>query len=188
MNTCGKAVKKEEEMEILKEVEGLGTEATRSGIIETIKRHRYIEVTKNLASVTKKGEILCQSIEGNLLSSPSMTAKWDAYLKKIGYGEGSPEHFISTIARFINKLIVEVSHQLKVDGLERNIAAIQKNNQIALCPTCKQGSIVQRKTYYGCTEHTNGCKQTFPGKMLGVPLTEKHIKDLCTIGKTSIIK
>lgn len=163
-------------------------EATRSGIIETIKRHGYIKVNKNIVSVTKKGEILCQSIEGNLLSSPSMTAKWEAYLKKIGNGEGSPEHFISTIARFINKLIQEVPNQLKVEGLERNIAAIQKNNQIAVCPTCKKGSIVQCKTYYGCTEHANGCKQTFPGIMLGKKLTEKHIKDLCTKGKRVLLK
>ena len=38
MKTCGKLVEDKEETEILKEVEGLGTEATRSGIIETIKR------------------------------------------------------------------------------------------------------------------------------------------------------
>ena len=43
MKTCGKLVDDKEETEILKEVEGLGTEATRSGIIETIKRHNYIE-------------------------------------------------------------------------------------------------------------------------------------------------
>src|SRR5699024_6042188 len=61
-------------------------------------------------------------------------------------------------------------------------------NQIALCPTCKKGSIVQRKTYYGCSEHANGCKRTFPGIMLGKKLTEKNIKDLCIKGQTSVIK
>ncbi|MDW0115206.1 DNA topoisomerase III [Sporosarcina saromensis] len=188
MKTCGKTVENEEEMEILKEVEGLGTEATRSGIIETIKRHGYITVSKNIVSVTPKGKILCQSIEGNLLSSPSMTAKWEAYLKKIGNGEGSPEHFIATVARFINKLIQEVPSQLQVQALEQNITAIQKVSVIAPCPTCKKGNIVQRKTYYRCSEHENGCKQTFPGQMLGKKLTEKNIKDLCTKGRTSMIK
>lgn len=188
MKTCGKAVEDEEEIEILKEVEGLGTEATRSSIIETIKRHGYIKVNKNIVSVTKKGEILCQSIEGNLLSSPSMTAKWEAYLRKIGNGEGSPKHFIATIARFIDKLIQDVPHQLKVKALEKNITDIQRKSFIAPCPICKKGNIVQRKTYYGCSEHANGCKQTFPGQMLGKKLTEKNIKDLCTKGKTSIIR
>lgn len=31
---------------------------------------------------------------------------------------------------------------------------------------------VQRKTYYGCSGHANGCKQTFPGKMLGKKHTD----------------
>jgi len=188
MKTCGKSVENEEEMGILKDVEGIGTEATRSGIIETIKRHGYIEVNKNNVNVTKKGEILCQSIEGNLLSSPSMTAKWESYLKKIGNGEGTQEHFLSNIGKFINKLIIDVPNQLHVKELEKNIATIQKNNQIAPCPACKKGSIYLKNTYYYCTEHSNGCKQSFPGKMLGKKLTEKHIKDLCTKGKTNVIK
>jgi len=70
MKTCGKTIKNEDKIEILKAVEGLATETIRSGIIEMIKKHGYIEVNKNIVSVTKKGEILCQSIEGNLLSSP----------------------------------------------------------------------------------------------------------------------
>ena len=93
MKTCGKLVDDKDETEILKEVEGLGTEATRSGIIETIKRHGYIDVTKNIVSITDKGRVLCQAIEGNLLASPSMTAKWETYLRKIGNGEGSGTDF-----------------------------------------------------------------------------------------------
>lgn len=37
MKTTGKSVEDKEDVEILKKIEGLGTEATRSGIIETIK-------------------------------------------------------------------------------------------------------------------------------------------------------
>ena len=48
MKTCGQAEElSAEEKSILKEVEGLGTEATRSGIIETLKKQKYIEVRKN---------------------------------------------------------------------------------------------------------------------------------------------
>lgn len=188
MKTCGKSVEDEEDMEILKAIEGLGTEATRSGIIETIKKHEYIEVKKNIVSVTKKGEILCQSIEGNLLSSPSMTAKWETYLNKIGNGEGSSEVFLSTIAKFINKLIEDVPDQLKVEGIEKNIESIKQGEQIAICPTCKKGSISFKANFYGCSDYANGCKQSFPSSMLGKKVTEKHVKDLCTKGKTNVIK
>lgn len=84
MKTCGKFIEDDEDVEVLKEVEGLGTEATRSNIIERIKEQKYIEVKKNIVSVTDKGKVLCEAIEGTLLASPSMTAKWETFLKKIG--------------------------------------------------------------------------------------------------------
>ncbi|MFE4241977.1 topoisomerase C-terminal repeat-containing protein [Peribacillus butanolivorans] len=36
--------------------------------------------------------------------------------------------------------------------------------------------------------YSSGCKQTFPSQMLGKKGTEKHVKDLCTKKKTSVIK
>jgi DNA topoisomerase III len=190
MKTCGKSVENEEEMEILKEVEGLGTEATRSGIIETIKKHQYIEVKKNIVHITEKGKILCQSIEGNLLSSPSMTAKWETYLKKIGNGNGTPQAFLESIAKFLNKLIAEVPQQLNIDSIQQCIDGVKNVNQtaIAVCPRCKKGRIITIQTFYGCSEYASGCKQTFPGRMLSKKITEKQVKDLCTKGKTNVIK
>ncbi|MDE4085516.1 DNA topoisomerase III [Planococcus maritimus] len=187
MKTCGKFAEDEADIEILKEVEGLGTEATRSGIIETIKRHNYIEVKRNIVSITEKGRMLCQAIEGNLLSSPSMTAKWESYLKKIGKGEGSSEVFLATIGKFIEKLLQDVPEQLRSNGMPDQMPALQ-GTEIAICPRCRKGSIVSRKGSYGCTEHANGCKQSFPSVFLKKRLTAKHIEYLCTRGKTPVIK
>ena len=188
MKTCGKFVDDVEDTEILKEIEGLGTEATRSSIIETIKRHEYIEVKKNIVSITGKGRILCQSIEGNLLSSPAMTAKWETYLKKIGKGEGSSEVFLATIAKFIHKLLEDVPAQMKHNGLPDKLAMPDSKEQIALCPRCKKGMIISRKGSYGCTEYDNGCKQSFPNVFLRKRLTAKQVEYLCTKGKTPVIK
>ena len=118
MKTCGKLVEDKGETDILKEIEGLGTEATRSGIIETIKKHGYITVSKNIVSITRKGRVLCEAIEGNLLASPSMTAKWETYLRKIGNGEGTGEHFLDNIAKFIAKLLEDVPRQLEAKPID----------------------------------------------------------------------
>lgn len=187
MKTCGKFAEDEADSEILREVEGLGTEATRSGIIETIKRHNYIEVKRNIVTVTEKGRTLCQAVEGNLLSSPSMTAKWESYLKKIGRGEGSSEVFLATISKFIEKLLQEVPNQLRHNGLPDQMPDLAAK-AIALCPRCKKGSIVARRGAYGCTEHANGCKQSFPAVFLKKRLTAKSIEYLCTKGKTPVMK
>ncbi|WP_033542386.1 type IA DNA topoisomerase [Planococcus sp. CAU13] len=188
MKTCGKFVGDAEDGEILKEVEGLGTEATRSSIIETIKRHEYIQINKNIVSVTEKGRILCQAIEGNLLSSPSMTAKWESYLKKIGQGEGSPEVFLDTIGKFIKKLLADVPAQLQSNGLPEIFEMDHSKNAIALCPRCKKGSIISARGSFSCTEHANGCKQSFPGIFLKKRLTAKTIEYLCTKGRTPVMK
>lgn len=192
MKTCGKLVEDKEETEILKEVEGLGTEATRSGIIETIKRHGYIDVTKNIVSITDKGRILCQAIEGNLLASPSMTAKWEAYLRKIGNGEGTQERFLGSISKFIYKLLEEVPGQIKAQPMTISLTpttpTTASNQDVAPCPTCKQGVIIARKEFYGCSAYKSGCKQTFPGIFLKKKLTPSQVKLLCTKGKTNVIK
>ncbi len=196
MKTCGKLVEDKEENEILKEVEGLGTEATRSGIIETIKRHGYIQVNKNIVSITNKGRVLCQAIEGNLLSSPSMTAKWENYLRKIGNGEGSSERFLESISKFINSLLQEAPSAIKSKDIDGSAVPVKnsskftkfKQEPIAPCPKCKEGSIVARKNFYGCTNYKNGCTQTFNGFFLKKKITPSQIKLLCTKGSTNTIK
>ena len=194
MKTCGKLVEDKEDTEILKEIEGLGTEATRSGIIETIKRHNYIEVTKNIVSITDKGRVLCQAIEGNLLASPSMTAKWETYLRKIGNGKGTGERFLTNIAKFIDSLLEEVPNQLKSQKIDVKLTSnstgtsSSKYNVIAPCPACKQGVILARKGFYGCSAYATGCKQTFPGIFLKKKLTPNQVKLLCVKGKTNVIK
>ncbi len=187
MKTCGKFVEDAAENEILKEVEGLGTEATRSGIIETIKRHGYIEVKKNIVSITEKGNVLCQAIEGNLLASPAMTAKWEAYLKKIGTGTGSSELFLGSISKFLNHLIKEVPSQLHDKIFDMSTEIDLSGVEVATCPTCQKGTIISRKNFYGCSAYKEGCKQTFPAILLKKQLTVIHVEDLCTKGETEVL-
>lgn len=188
MKTCGKFVEDAVDTEILKEVEGLGTEATRSGIIETIKRHGYIEVKRNIVSITEKGRVLCEAIEGNLLASPSMTAKWEAYLKKIGTGSGSSELFLGSIAKYLNQLILDVPTQLSDKTFHMTTEPFVSRKEVATCPTCKKGTIISRKNFYGCSGYKEGCKQTFPAVFLKKRLSAKHIEDLCVKGKTDSVK
>lgn len=196
MKTCGKLVEDKGETDILKEIEGLGTEATRSNIIETIKKHGYISVAKNIVSITAKGRVLCQAIEGNLLASPSMTAKWEAYLRKIGNGEGTGQHFLDNIGKFITNLLDEVPRQLEATTIDASLVPPRPTKsygsyqavEVAPCPQCKTGMILARKSFYGCSNYKNGCKQTFPGIYLKKKLTPAQVKLLCTKGKTNTIK
>lgn len=188
MMTCGKLVEDESDTEILKEVEGLGTEATRSGIIDKIKKENYIEVNKNIVSVTEKGKILCEAIDGTLLSSPSMTAKWELYLKKIGEGKASQNSFINNTQKFIEKLIEEEGGKLNDNEKIKKIVNQSIEEKTAgSCPVC-DGSMIEQKSFYGCSNYKNGCKFSISKKIAGKKLTQKNVKDLLEKGSTSKIK
>ncbi|SFJ79744.1 DNA topoisomerase-3 [Halobacillus dabanensis] len=188
MKTCGKLMDDEEDVEILKEVEGLGTEATRSSIIETIKAQKYIEVKKNNVYVTAKGIMLCEAIEGTLLSSPSMTAKWESYLKKIGSGEGSKQMFIKQTRQFIEKLIQETPGSLQQVQILTTDEKKKWNTPIAKCPACQTGAIMDRYKFYACSEYKKGCKVSFPKRLAGKTLTPNMIKTLCEKKRTKVLK
>ncbi|RWZ54492.1 type IA DNA topoisomerase [Halobacillus fulvus] len=189
MKTCGKLMDTEEDVEILKEVEGLGTEATRSSIIETIKAQKYIEVKKNIVHMTNKGIMLCEAIEGTLLSSPSMTAKWESYLKKIGNGEGSKQVFIQQTRQFIEKLITETPDSIEQVNVRSTGEQKKKwNAPVAKCPSCSTGTIIDRYKFYACSEYKEGCKVSFPKKLAGKTLTPNMIKTLCEKKRTKVLK
>jgi DNA topoisomerase III len=190
MKTCGKIIDESENeiKAILKEIDGLGTEATRSGIIETLKRQNYIEVKKNLVYVTKKGEILCTVVDGTLLSKPELTAKWESYLKKIGQNQGNKNTFINSTIEFTKTIVDNAKTDIEQSNIDTNIQEINSAEHIGLCPSCKKGHIVDKNSFYGCTEYKNGCKQTFQKKLLEKSLTKTNIKQICEKGKTSKIK
>ncbi|MEK4306907.1 type IA DNA topoisomerase [Oceanobacillus sp. FSL K6-0251] len=194
MITCGKHVEDEEEYKMLKETGGLGTNATRSDIVEKIKKEKYIEINKNIVSVTEKGTVLCEAVQGTLLASPSMTAKWEEYLKKIGEGSGTQEQFLKTTTAFINKTIQDLPQSLNANtNIPKIIEKERESKSIAKCPSCQKGDIVQiktkqKKTFYACSEYKNGCQFSLPNKYAGKVLTTSLIQKLCQKKETQEIK
>ncbi|WP_010287696.1 type IA DNA topoisomerase [Kurthia massiliensis] len=191
MKTCGKLVDDEAESDILKEVEGIGTEATRAGIIETIKKHEYITVTKNIVSLTPKGRVLCQVIEGSLLASPIMTAKWETYLRKIGEGTGTQQAFFQSVEKFLRHLIETTPQTIeKTDLSEAKAAAVPvaSREPIVACPSCEGGQLIEHKSFYGCTNYKAGCKMTISKIVAQKKISPKQLTDLVTKGETAILK
>lgn len=189
MKTANKTVDDEEAIKILQEVEGIGTEATRASIIESLKDRKYIESQKNKLYVTEKGQILCQSVlNQHLLTSAEMTAKWESYLKKIGYQQGTQETFLNNIKKFINHLIENVPKD--IDNLDLNVyleakKAEQQKNVVGTCPKCGN-DIVLKKSFYGCTGYPN-CKYTLADNFRKKKFTKTNVKELIQ-GKETLVK
>ena len=191
-------VESDEDRKILKQTSGIGTVATRASIIEGLKSKEYIKDTKGKLTTTLKGKILCESIEGTLLSNASMTANWEKYLKEIHKGNASQEIFLQKIEVFLNDLIKKLPQ--RIEDKKAIFSALSENeknkNKICDCPNgnCK-GIIVlkqldggKKTKLYGCTEYKKGCKVILPYEFSGKKLTETTIKDLISKGMTRKIK
>ena len=121
METAGKD-------EIPEEAErsGIGTPATRAGIIEKLVRIGFLKrdgdkKTKTL-SPTERGMFLV-SVLPEQLKSAAMTADWEKKLLAIERGELSPEHFMWEIGAFTRALVreqKELQHKTDGSGERRN--------------------------------------------------------------------
>ena len=78
MKTAGKTLDDEAAQAILKDVQGIGTSATRANVLEVLKKRGYLVTEKNKPHVSEIGITLCKAVELEpLLTSPEMTAKWE---------------------------------------------------------------------------------------------------------------
>ena len=116
-----------------------------------------------------------------------MTAKWELYLKKIGNRQGTQKHFLSSIEKFINHLIVEAPKSLSSDVIAVNIEKEMKQDVIGVCPSCKK-NVVDKGKFYGCEGYSDGCKFTLPKTFLKKSISEPNIKKLLQKRKSNVIK
>lgn len=123
------------------ERKGLGTPATRAGIIEKLVQKGFLErkgdkKTKHLIP-THKGTALV-TVMPEQVQSPSMTADWEEKLLLIEQGEYSGEDFMEEIKNMIAGLVQ--NYEVIRDS---EVLMAKEKNLIGTCPIC--GSAVEDK-------------------------------------------
>ena len=143
METAGKDELPEEA-----ERRGIGTPATRAGIIEKLVKKGFLTregsgKTKNLIP-TEKGRALI-AVMPEEIQSPAMTADWEQQLLQIERGELEPETFMNEIEQMVASL-VETSEAVK------GAKTLMKNNGkiVGVCPHCG-AEVAEREKGWFCT-------------------------------------
>ena len=195
MKTAGKQMEDKELEKVLMKTEGLGTEATRAGIITMLKDRKYIEVTKNLVYATAKAKILIAAIGNELLASPEMTAKWEQRLKQISEGSASPKQFMDQSNKMVSHLIEAAvkesgkwtfEEELKESFVPRQYKK-SSPTKLGTCKLCG-GNIIDKGSFYGCSNYQkSGCQFTISKKIKGKSITQKQVKKLLNEGMTDVI-
>lgn len=143
------AMKTLEDEELKKEVAGagLGTPATRAGIIERIIKTGFVERKgKNLLPTEKAYEVVDTVPEK--VKSAELTAEWEQMLERIYKGEAVGEEFMEGIRNFVKEIIGTYTENCVFDENGREI--------IGKCPRCGKNVYENQKSYY-CEDY-EGCK------------------------------
>lgn len=145
----------------LRETEGLGTEATRAGLIQGLIDKGFLVKKKKSLIASNEAVALIDSLP-TMLKDPGLTALWEQELNKIAEGVATLDNFMQKQEQFIRQLMKSCMAQ----GVNMGKIEIKK------CPKC-QSPMRKRKTekaeFWGCTRYPecDGMEWVDSGKKKG---------------------
>ncbi len=152
MKDIHKYVKDVEVKKKLKDIYGIGTEATRASIIEDLLKRKFLQTEgkKKYLIPTQTAYMLINALPDEMIY-PDSTAIWEDYLHSLSEGEGSVEDFLQKQADFTRNLCIKAN----------KIALISDNEY--KCPRCGRGIMVKRQgkngAFWGCSDFPH-CRMT----------------------------
>ena len=148
METAGK-----DEMPEDAERQGLGTPATRAGILEKLVSAGFLERKKSKKAVQllpSHDAVSLITVLPEQLQSPLLTAEWERRLGEIQRGELAPEYFMTGISAMLKELVG--TYQV-IKGTEYLFSPPRE--VVGKCPRCG-GEVAETQKGFFCQD--NSCK------------------------------
>ena len=150
MKEIWKYVKSAELKAELKECSGIGTEATRAGIIEKLQTSGFLQLKGKFLEPTEKARMAVKVLSDEIIY-PDTTAIWEKELEEVAAGKESFEKFYQNQLSSLSKLLNEAKK-----------AEITPSKNVVLCPNCRKVMIRRKGTkgyFWGCSGYPE-CKTT----------------------------
>ncbi len=211
MTNPSRLVEEQELKKIFRTEIGLGTQATRAQIIETLLKRNYIERQgKNLLATAKGIELvdrLAAMPVTKTLTDVSQTAKLELRLQSMAEGEEDDLDFMDAIVKYVENATSEWKgvvvpegqkrekvytgkyarfNKKKEDGTDAGASAGPKL-ELGPCPLC-QAEIKDFPKSYSCSRWKEGCGFTIWKIVARKKLSAPTIKSLIVNKKTGVIK
>lgn len=166
METAGKLIEDEQAAKAIKEC-GLGTPATRAGIIENIIHRKYVLRDKKKLIPTDLGLSVYELLKNMDISNPTLTGNWELKLNKVADGNMPALVFTDEIKSYTRE-IVDVLLNAKIDF------KVKTYN----CPKC--GKVLYDNNFTLTCQDKDNCGfvlwRTIGGKNLSDTEIEKLLK------------
>ncbi len=160
----------------------LGTEATRTSIIDNAKASGYISLKKDTYYIERQGEYLIESLARLGISmDKNKTVMMGKLLKNVYRGINSVDVAVGAAKKEVSEIFKKKSLPPEEDS---DIGEFMQ--KVGTCPSC--GKDIIRGYYgYGCTGYREGCKFSVNLQICGRTVSVSNMKLLLTEGKTSKI-
>ena len=164
MKEIHKYVKSEAAKKQLKDVYGIGTEATRATIIEDLIKRNFLTTTgkAKVLKPTEQAYLLVDALPDEM-TYPDATAIWEDKLHSMSEGEGTLQEFLKGQVKFTEDLCEKAIHcEIKAAPPSESTEYTPVVSDIK-CPLCKKGVMVKRrrrsdnKEFWGCSNYPK-CK------------------------------
>ncbi len=152
-NPDGETENDEEDYKAIFEGLELGTEATRTGIIENARRSGYIELKKDVYTILPGGEYLIEQLMQMRVSMDKYkTSELGQALKKVYRGDISITDSVRLACDEISKVFEHKDISLELDSDTGFYGDL-----VGKCPVCGK-DVVKGRYGYGCMGYKDGCK------------------------------
>ncbi|MBQ7033138.1 MAG: topoisomerase C-terminal repeat-containing protein [Clostridia bacterium] len=174
----------EEEYKAVFEGLELGTEATRTGIIENAKKSRYIELKKDVYRILPDGENLIESLGRMQISMDKYkTAEVGKALKRVFRGDCTVADSIAIAETEIREVFAKREappHLDTDDGFFGDVAG--------KCPLCGE-TVVRTSFGYGCSGYKEkGCRFSVSNVICSRVVSIANVRHMLKTGKTHKIE
>ena len=175
MENAGKEVEDAESKKAMAAC-GIGTPATRANIIETLILRDYIRRDKKAIIPTEKGLAVYEIVKDKKIANAEMTGAWELALAAIEVGKMPSDKFSQGINSYVGTICEELL----------SLSSEQKSYPVYRCPKCGQQSVGIYAKVAKCRHET--CGFHVFRDVCGIHLSEDHIRDLISSGRTPILK
>ncbi len=162
----------------------LGTEATRTGIIENARNSGYIELKKDSYAILPDGEYLIKALKRLKISMDKYkTSEMGKALKKVYHGKLSVYDSVALAEAEISAVFDQAPEPPETDKDTGFFGDV-----VGKCPLCGADVIRGRKGY-GCSAYkTTGCAFSVYGFICHRVLSKSNMQMLLETGKSAKIK
>ena len=163
----------------------LGTEATRTGIIDNAKKSGYIALKKDVYTILEGGERLVETLERlSIAMDKYKTSELGKALKAVYHGQMSVDDAVGLAKVEIASVFARSAPPPEV-VLNEDTGTL--GEILGVCPRCGK-NVIRGKSAYGCIGYTDGCDFRIGLSICHREISKHEIMRLLATGTTATIR